>query len=68
MDLSIVDLERFTVDIPFREVPARNLYRELPDFTFFEVFRVTLKCGAVGSGEVLRILLPVGRNKRPNCC
>jgi L-alanine-DL-glutamate epimerase-like enolase superfamily enzyme len=63
MDLSIVDLERFTVDIPFREVPARNLYRELPDFTFFEVFRVTLKCGAVGTGEVLRFYYPWGETK-----
>ena len=51
MDLEIVDLERFTIDLPFRDVPARNMYRELPDFTFFEIFRVSLEGGALGTGE-----------------
>jgi L-alanine-DL-glutamate epimerase-like enolase superfamily enzyme len=61
MELNIVDLERFTIDLPFREVPARNMFRELPDFTYFEIFRVTLKCGAVGTGEALHFYYPWGQ-------
>ncbi len=60
MDLDVVDLERFTIDLPFREVPARNMHRELPDFTFFEIFRVSLKGGAVGTGEALHFYYPWG--------
>jgi hypothetical protein len=30
MDLSIADLERLTIELPFREVPPRHLVRELP--------------------------------------
>ena len=60
MDLSIVDLDRFTIELPFREVPARNMARELPEFTFFEVFRVSLGSGAVGTGEALHFYYPWG--------
>ena len=60
MDLSIVDLERFTIELPFREVPARNLIRELPDFTFFEIFRVSLGSGVVGTGEAMHFYYPWG--------
>ena len=58
MDLSIVDLERFTIKLPFRQVPARNMARELPDFTFFEILRVSLHGGAIGTGEALHFYYP----------
>ena len=61
MDLSITDLERFTVELPFRDVPARNMARELPDFNFFEIFRVSLRGGAVGTGEALHFYYPWGK-------
>jgi len=60
MDLSITDLERFTIELPFREVPARNMIRELPDFTFFEIFRVSLGNGIVGTGETMHFYYPWG--------
>ncbi len=53
IDLRIASLERFTINLPFRDVPARNMVRELPDFTFFEIFRVSLGSGVVGTGEAL---------------
>ena len=61
MDLNIVGLDRFTIELPFREVPARNMLRELPDFTFFEIFRVTLHGGAVGIGEAMHFYYPGGQ-------
>lgn len=53
MDLSIKNIERITVNVPFREVPARNMIRELPHWTIFEICKVTLKCGVVGFGETM---------------
>lgn len=61
MDLRIVGLDRFTIELPFREVPARNMMRELPDFTFFEIFRVKLHGGAVGIGEAMHFYYPWGQ-------
>ena len=49
--LQIVDLNRFFVELPLREVPERNLARELPHWPVFEVWCVTLQGGAVGFGE-----------------
>ena len=60
MDLRIVGLDRFTIDLPFREVPGRNLVKELPDFSFFEIFRVTLHGGTVGTGEAMHFYYPTG--------
>ena len=62
--MSIVELERFTIELPFREVPARNMVRELPDFTFFEIFRVSLQSGAVGTGEALHFYYPLGETTK----
>ena len=60
MNLDIVDLERFTINLPFREVAERNMFRALPDFTFIEILRVSLKCGIVGTGEAMHFYYPDG--------
>ena len=53
MNLNVKKIERITVDVPFREVPARNMIRELPHWTIFEICKVTLECGVVGFGETM---------------
>ena len=53
MNLTITNIERIWVDVPYREVPRRNMIRELPHWTIFELCRVTLGCGAVGVGETM---------------
>jgi galactonate dehydratase len=53
MDLNIIDIERFTVDLPFRTVSGRNMARELPHWSVFEICKVTLHSGAVGIGETM---------------
>ena len=54
MDLPIVDIEITTVDLPFREIPARHMIREIPHWTIFEVCKVTLHGGVVGWGESMQ--------------
>jgi L-alanine-DL-glutamate epimerase-like enolase superfamily enzyme len=49
--LTVVDIQRTTVQVPFREIPARAMAREIPHWQWLEVFEVTLKGGAVGLGE-----------------
>lgn len=53
LDLTVADVERIWVDLPFRPVPARNMVREIPHWTLFEVCRVRLACGVVGFGETM---------------
>ena len=52
-DLTVERIDRTTVKLPYREVPARNMARELPHWRYFEVFEVRLACGAVGIGETM---------------
>lgn len=54
MNLSVTSVERIPVSVPFREVPARNMVRELPHWTLFELCKVTLACGVVGFGETMQ--------------
>ena len=54
MNLRIKTVERIWVDIPFRPVPGRNMIRELPHWTIFELCKVTLECGVVGVGETMQ--------------
>ncbi|MCH7726854.1 MAG: enolase [Planctomycetes bacterium] len=49
----ITNIERIWVDVPFKEVPARNMVRELPHWTLFELCKVTLDNGVVGVGETM---------------
>ncbi|WP_417378355.1 mandelate racemase/muconate lactonizing enzyme family protein [Gimesia sp.] len=51
--LRIERIERTTVKVPFREVPARNMARELPHWAYTEIVEVHLKSGHVGFGETL---------------
>ena len=56
MNLRIEDVERIWVDVPYREVPRRNMIRELPHWTIFELCKVTLGNGVVGVDEILLII------------
>jgi hypothetical protein len=53
MNLTVRNVERTWVDVPFREVARRNMIRELPHFSVFEICRVTLECGVTGVGETM---------------
>ncbi|MBI3693836.1 MAG: dgoA protein, partial [Acidobacteria bacterium] len=47
-------VERTWVNVPFRPAPARNMIRELPHWTIFEICKVTLACGVTGLGETMQ--------------
>ncbi len=53
LNLTVQKVERTWINLPFREVPARNMIRELPHWTIFEICKVTLACGVVGFGETM---------------
>ncbi|MFB6173110.1 MAG: mandelate racemase/muconate lactonizing enzyme family protein [Halobacteriales archaeon] len=53
MNTTVERVERHPVEVPFREVPARNMARELPHWRFLEVCEVELASGHVGMGETL---------------
>ncbi|MEO6809692.1 MAG: mandelate racemase/muconate lactonizing enzyme family protein, partial [Isosphaeraceae bacterium] len=52
-NLTIDQIDLIPVRVPFREVPARNMARELPHWDYFEVIRVRLRSGHVGYGETM---------------
>lgn len=52
-DCTVDRIDRYPVEIPFREVPGRNLRRELPHWKYFEIFEIELGCGAIGYGETM---------------
>ena len=49
----INDIRRTTVKVPYREIPQRNMDRELPHWRYSEVVEVQLGSGQVGFGETL---------------
>ncbi len=51
--LDIAKIDRTTVKVPFRDVPARNMDREIPHWRYSEIVEVTLRNGQVGFGETL---------------
>ena len=51
--LTIERIERTTIRNPFRQVPGRNMARELPHWDVSEIVEVYLKSGPVGIGETL---------------
>lgn len=53
MGTTIERVERYPVEVPFREVPGRNMDRELPHWRYFEVLEVELADGSVGYGETM---------------
>jgi len=52
-NLTVRNVDRRWIKIPFRPVPARNMIRELPHWVYFEICRVTLANGVVGFGETM---------------
>lgn len=50
---NVKQVERIWVDLPLRPVPARNMVREIPHWTIFEIVKVTLDSGVVGIGETM---------------
>lgn len=54
MNLTVEHVERIPIRLPFREVPARNMIRELPHWTLFELCKVRLRCGVTGFGETMQ--------------
>ena len=42
----IQDIERIWVDLPIKDIPWRNMVRENPHWSLFEVCKVTLDNGA----------------------
>jgi galactonate dehydratase len=54
LDLTVKKIDATWVNVPFRTVPARNMVRELPHWTIFVIYKVTLACGVVGFGETMQ--------------
>jgi L-alanine-DL-glutamate epimerase-like enolase superfamily enzyme len=54
MNTTIKHIERIWVDVPYRAVPKRNMVRELPHWTIFELVKVTLANGVAGIGETMQ--------------
>jgi len=50
-DMRIARIDRTPIRIPFREVPGRNLRRQLPHWKYFEIIELELESGTVGYGE-----------------
>jgi galactonate dehydratase len=53
MSHTIQRIETTWVELPLRPVPARNMVREIPHWTLFEIVEVTLASGVVGVGETM---------------
>lgn len=53
LDLTVQSVERIWVELPLRPVPARNMVREIPHWTLFELCLVHLACGVTGLGETM---------------
>lgn len=51
VDLTVDHVDTIPIKMEFREVPARNMARELPHWAYFEVIRLRLRSGHVGHGE-----------------
>ena len=52
-ELTVTRIDRVTVRVPYRDVPARNMARELPHWKYSEIFTVYLQSGHRGYGETL---------------
>lgn len=53
MRTTVERIDRYPVEVPFREVPERNMDRELPHWRYFEIVEVELTDGSVGHGETM---------------
>ena len=53
MSHNVKSIETTWVDLPLRPIPERNMRREIPHWTLFEICKVTLDSGVVGFGETM---------------
>jgi L-alanine-DL-glutamate epimerase-like enolase superfamily enzyme len=53
MDLHVAGIDRFSIKVPFRELPGRAMTRNAPHWDIFEICKVTLHNGLVGYGETM---------------
>lgn len=51
--MKVESIERIWVDLPLKEVPFRNMVREIPHWSLFEICRVKLSNGVEGVGETM---------------
>jgi len=51
--MKVESIERIWVDLPLKEVPFRNMVREIPHWSLFEICKVTLSNGVEGVGETM---------------
>jgi len=51
--LIIESIDRVTLEVPFREIPARAMAKEIPHWVYSEVVQVRLKSGTIGFGETM---------------
>ena len=51
--MKIVSIERIWMDLPLNEVPWKNMVREIPHWSIFELCKVTLSNGVIGVGETM---------------
>lgn len=51
--MKVTSIDRFFVDVPFREVPDRNMARALNGWHIAEICRVETDAGLLGVGETL---------------
>lgn len=51
--LTVESIERVTLQVPFREIPARAMAKEIPHWAYPEIVQVKLKSGHVGFGETM---------------
>ncbi len=54
LNMTVKKIDVQWVNVPFRPVPARNMIRELPHWTVFVIYKVTLACGVTGFGETMQ--------------
>jgi L-alanine-DL-glutamate epimerase-like enolase superfamily enzyme len=50
---TIEKIDLVTVKVPFRDVPARAMAREIPHWQYAEICEARLRCGHAGFGETL---------------
>jgi L-alanine-DL-glutamate epimerase-like enolase superfamily enzyme len=53
-NMTVKKIDVTWVNVPFRPVAARNMIRELPHWTIFVIYKVTLACGVTGFGETMQ--------------
>lgn len=53
LNLNVAKVDTTWVNIPFRAVPGRRMFAENHDWSYFQIYKVTLACGVTGFGETM---------------